>query len=68
MKKRRRARIFAVLGMSIWLMTFFSGCKNETQGNVSRSYYIISEELDKTTDKLQEILENRDGSILETGQ
>lgn len=68
MKKRRRARIFTILAICIWLTVFSSGCKNETQGNISRSYYIISEELDKTADKMQEIMENRGGSTSETGK
>ena len=68
MKKKRGVRFLTILVMSIWIMTFLSGCKDETQGNISRSYYIISEELDKTADKMQEIMENREGSMAETGR
>lgn len=60
MRRNRGKCISALLTASIIPLVLLTGCYNKENTRVSRAYYVISEELDvqKTTDKAQEILEN----------
>lgn len=60
MKKKQWVRIFLAGILAVIPAMLFTGCKGQENLKNLPAYYVISEELDvnKTTDKAQEILEN----------